>query len=663
MTAPQDTAAREWFTAAELAEMGLPALPGTTRGIAMMAKREDWDHPAAEGRTWRRRQGRGGGVEYHLSTLPMAARTALLLRLANALPAEAPTPKARLGREELWAWYDRQTTKKKEEAKRRLQVLQAVEAAQRNGMTKVAAVQLVCSRMGIAPSGYYRWEALVKDVDRTDRLAALVPRHAGSAGSEAECSPEAWAWLRAAYLRPEQPNFADCYRQLLRVAAEQDPPWTVPSERTLFRRMQALPLTTRVFLRKGADALKAMLPAQQRDHSVFHALQAVNTDDHRMDVFVRWEDGTVGRPHLVGVQDIYSGMILGWRIDRSENTHAIRLAIGDVVEEFGIPEIFWFDNTRAAANKAITGGQPNRYRFKVKEEDPPGLIEMLDAEVRFAQPYHGQAKPIERAFRDAAQDWAKDLRFAGAYTGNSPTAKPANYASASIPIVTFVEVIAERIEEHNTRIGRRSPVCAGRSFREAFDESYRGARERGLIRRATERQRHLFLLQAEPATIRGDKPMLHLHGNRYFAPFMLQLAGQKVVARFDPDALHDDIHVYGLDGRYLGTAACEAPVGFADTAQARAAARRRKALFRAHRDLALMEREMTLEQAAALLPKIDKAAGPAPETKVVKGLFTAGNAALKPRPAPELQDGLPEHQAEQTAALLKFYPVPRTGKD
>jgi putative transposase len=655
--------AREWFTAAELAEMALPNLPSTGRGIALLARREEWDHPANEGRTWRRHEGRGGGVEYNICTLPQRAQTALLVKQTKAREVEIPAQKARVTSADLWSWFDRQTAKKKAEAKRRLDVLLAVEAAERNGMRKVTAVQLVCSELGIAPSGYYRWEALVREHERGDWLPALAPRHAGSSGQEAECSPAAWDWLRAAYLRPEQPNFADCYRQLLLVAAEQDPPWRVPSERTLFRRMQALPETTRVFLRKGADALKRMLPAQQRDHAVFRALQAVNTDDHRMDVFVRWQDGTVARPHLLAVQDIYSGMILGWRVDRSENTQAIRLAIGDVVEEFGIPELFWFDNTRAAANKDITGGQPNRYRFKVRDEDPPGLVEMLGAEVRFAQPFHGQAKPVERAFRDAAQDWAKDIRFAGAYTGNNPTAKPANYGSKAVPIATLVAVIAERIEEHNTRIGRRSPVAAGRSFRETFDESYRGAREQGLIRQATQAQRQLFLLQAEPATIRREQPMLHLFGNRYFAPFMLQMAGQKVVARFDADALHDDIHVYALDGRYLGPAECQHPAGFADTAAAREHARKTKALFRAHRDLAELERTMTLEQAAALLPRVEKAEAAKPETKVVRPLFgTVGSAALKPAPA-ELEDDLPEDVRDQVRANLAFFPGPKRPAD
>ena len=40
----------------------------------------------------------------------------------------------------------------------------------------------------------------------------------------------------------------------------------------------------------------------------------------------------------------------------------------DVVTRYGIPEDFHItiDNTRGAANKWLTGGAPNRYRFKVK---------------------------------------------------------------------------------------------------------------------------------------------------------------------------------------------------------------------------------------------------------------------------------------------------------
>lgn len=650
---------RDWFTAAELAALGLPHIPTSERGVQHMARREGWDLPEAEGRTWRRRSGRGGGVEFHASALPQPSQVALALRFAP----DAPTPaRAEIKRDDAWSRFNALSEKKKAEAKRRLDLLHAVETAMRNGVAKVTAVQLACARADVAPSGYYRWEALVRGLDRADWLPALAPRHAGTAGPAADCTPAAWDMLRTLWLRAEQPNFADCYKLVALSAQEHG--WTIPSERTLHRRMMALPEVVRTFLRGGPEQLKRLYPAQQRDHGVFHALQAVNLDDHRMDVFVRWPDGKVARPHLEAVQDIYSGMILGWRIDRSENTHAIRLAIGDVIEEWGIPEIFWFDNTRAAANKQITGGAANRHRFKEKDEDPEGLIKMLGAEVRFTTPYHGQSKPVERAFRDAAQDWAKDPRFAGAYTGNNPTAKPHNYGKAAVPLDTFIEVIAQRIEMHNTRAGRSSPVCAGRSFRATFEESYGAARAKGLIKTAAPAQRLLFLLQAEPLTIRHEQPMLHLHGNRYFAEWMFDLRGKKVIARFDPAALHGDIHCYRLDSSYIGTAECLHPVGFADTAQAREHARRQRAMFRAHRDLAELERTMTLEQAAAMLPRIEKAAAPpSPAPNVVRGLFgapalrTAGNTALKPR-HDELDDDLPESTRSVVTALNAFFPPP-----
>lgn len=68
--------------------------------------------------------------------------------------------------------------------------------------------------------------------------------------------------------------------------------------------------------------------------------------------------------------------ILGWRCDVSENIDSIRLSFMDVVTRYGIPEDFHItiDNTRGAANKWLTGGAPNRYRFKVKEDDPKGLF-------------------------------------------------------------------------------------------------------------------------------------------------------------------------------------------------------------------------------------------------------------------------------------------------
>lgn len=57
-----------WFTSKELAEMKLPGLPGTERGVQKRFK-PLLEKLQAEGKA-RKRQGRGGGCEYHISALP-----------------------------------------------------------------------------------------------------------------------------------------------------------------------------------------------------------------------------------------------------------------------------------------------------------------------------------------------------------------------------------------------------------------------------------------------------------------------------------------------------------------------------------------------------------------------------------------------------------------
>lgn len=69
-----------WYSAAELAELALPGLPGTDRGVQLLAERKGWnDQP----RFARPREGRGGGMEYHVEILPIDVRMHLLSRFAE----------------------------------------------------------------------------------------------------------------------------------------------------------------------------------------------------------------------------------------------------------------------------------------------------------------------------------------------------------------------------------------------------------------------------------------------------------------------------------------------------------------------------------------------------------------------------------------------------
>lgn len=619
---------REWFTPAEL--YGLPGIPADSKGFTRWVKRNDirtpekaWSTTNPRG-TWRIRRDRGGGYEYHISVLPSAAKAKLVLA---AQPKATPAPKASrsdLSRSELWRWFDALPEHKKAVAQQRLDVLQAVETLYRAGVSKDVAVMQAATRNGVSTSSIYNWFKLVEGRDRCDWLPCLAPRHAGSPTERSECSPLAWEFIKSNYLRPEKRTFEACYDDLKLAAAEHG--WKIPSCRTLRRRFDAeIPPAVVVMAREGVDAVKRMYPAQERDRSVFHALEAVNMDGHRWDVWVKWPDGEICRPNMVAIQDLYSGMFVSWRIDKSENREAVRLAIGDMVEEYGIPDHMYLDNGRGFASKWITGGTPTRYRFKVRDDEPSGLLTQLGVECHWTTPYSGQSKPIERGFRDFCDRIARHPAFAGAWTGNTVANKPENYGSKAVPLDDFVKIVGQGVALHNAKEGRRTKVAAGRSFLQTFQESY----AKSPIKKAAPEQKRLWLLAAEGVTARAPDGAVYLMENRFWDEFLHAYIGKKVVVRFDPQALHEGVHVYRLDGAYVGFAECQHAVGFNSVEAAQEHGRKRRRWLKATKEALELERSMQPDELAALLPDVE---APEPvESKVTRPMFN-GNAALKQAP-------------------------------
>ncbi len=622
---------RDWYTAAELTEMTLPGLPSTERACQILARRKNWRS--------RRRQGRGGGLEYHVSALPKAAQIKLAIA---AEPAEPAPPLAGPDRDTLWEWYGRAPEARRAEAQRRLETLDAVEALYRGGMRRDGAVMAVAAHHGVGPSSIYNWMRLVQGRDHADWLPALLPRHAGRTAT-VECSPEAWDFIRSDYLRDSQPPFATCYHNLKRAAAAAG--WSYPSERTLYRRLrETVHPAVIVLARQGAQAAARLYPAQERDRSHFSAMEAVNTDGHTLDVMVRSRDGErILRPKLIGIQDLYSGMIVAWRLAETENSWAVRLAIGDMVENYGIPRQVWLDNGRAFASKWLTGGTPTRFRFTVREEDPVGILTQLigPSGIHWTTPYHGQAKPIERAWRDLANSISRSAFCAGAYTGPNPTAKPESYASRALKWDEFEEFVASEIHEHNDRPGRDTRTCAGRSFRQTFNESY----ARHPVIKANDERRRLWLLAAEGIQASKRDGSLTLMGNRYWAEFLHLHMGEKLAVRFDPDHLHDGIHVYRLDGAYLGSAPVVEPVGFDNADAAREHARGRKQWLRGMKMAKEAEVRMSPAEVAAMIPRH---LGPA-EAVTAKVVQLARPATALKRPPTVSRT---QRQAERHEALI-----------
>ena len=552
-------------TAQQLA--GLPGMPATSRAVRLRAATEGWSFTVSTQR--------GGAVRlYPISTLPAATQRALA-ELTASDPAVTDA-----GR----------TVAQRAEVAERLPLVRAIAEQLTSGARSLdAAIAAVAPFTEHSPRTLRRWYDAVRSAPPEEWAARLAPGWRAGRCGPAECHPNAWAVFRDSYLRDSKPPFQMAYDDAVKVAKHFG--WEpVPPLSAMVRRFKReTPFLTIVLRREGPRALERYFPSQIRDKSRMHPL-AVNADGHRVDVHVRWPDGKIKRPYLVGFQSIPKAKILAWRIDRSENTEVCRLAFADLVTEYGIPPYITLDNGMAWASKAASGGTATRFRSKVRDDDPLGFFCMLGSEVHWAQPYHGQSKGIERAWRDLATRIAKRPEFAGAYCGNSVPNRPESWAEEhAVDLDVFLRVCAIEIKEHNAREGRTA--VAGASFDTAFAAAY----EQAIIRKASEQQRRALWLSSEHVTVRtnGNVNLSKVRDPFYWAPELCNHIGTKVTLRYDPDHLGAGVHVYDCKGNYLCHAQAHGSVPYDSQRAAAEHAKATSELRRATKSLAKAQQTFT----------------------------------------------------------------------
>lgn len=552
------------FTAAELAAMRVPGLPGSARAIRRRAAREGW---ATDDRS-----GRGGrSLAYLLDTLPRDIRAAL------ETPAEEAQLDARLER----AVLDR------------IAMVQRIADSVTRGASCTVAVEDAARAYRCSSRTARRAYDLVRHRPVAEWSTLLAPKwRAGTRFETAAIHPEAWDYFKSDYLAPEEPAAKACYRRTCDVAKTR-PHWgQLPSYRTFFRRLlREVPAATRTFCRKGEEAfLRRAVPPQIRSRAHLAALDAVVGDGHKLDVFVRVPGVQAPkRAMLVGLQDLYSGKLIAWRIGVAESSEEVRLAMADVVLTWGIPRAAYFDNGMAFAAKVNTGGTRTRFRYRADDDEAKGVFTRLGIEVHWATPYHGQSKPIERFFRDVAEELSKHPAFRGAYTGRSHDTKPENYGSRAVDLDELVEMAGPIIARLNARDGRETEVCRGRSYDAVFEESY----SRATIRKVTEAEARFLLLPSVKLRVRRTHANLRLHGNIYWCAALVEHESRELIVHYDPAELKRGLFVYDTSGRYIGFAACQHAVGFDDVAAAKAVARKKAETLKLARKSAALERPLS----------------------------------------------------------------------
>lgn len=161
---------KEWFSAADVAALGLPGLPTTKAGFFKRAEREGWkDRAGVDGQSLSRpRKGRGGGVEFHWTVLPALARNELKRRglvPAPARPArrrQAPAgPRLMKTCFLLAAWEAATEAQRKRAGNRAAAVALAVVLCRQPGPVD-AAVRHAALLAGVSASALHGWRVQVR---------------------------------------------------------------------------------------------------------------------------------------------------------------------------------------------------------------------------------------------------------------------------------------------------------------------------------------------------------------------------------------------------------------------------------------------------------------------------------------------------------------------
>lgn len=453
-------------------------------------------------------------------------------------------------REALWERYENATSGQKEKAERSFAIAHAYLELDREGLPQSHILEELKKQFGKGASKATLWriQQAIKGQDEGVWLPLLLPEWKG----KTSCAPfteEAWDHIWHDWGRQEKPSLKAVYRRAQKLAPEKG--WKIPSYDTVKARIDAMPHDQKVLAREGERALARLYPAQKRSYTLqLHDIWCA--DGHKADVFVKDEAGEPYRPIVMGWMDVRSRVLLGWAVAKSETADLVRRALHQAITRSNaVPREALMDNGRAFASKEISGGVPNRYRFKVKENEVLGTLPLLGVGVVWATPGHGQAKPIESFWRNLTE-MAKRSEFNQAYCGNNPDAKPEHFdRSKAVPLAVFKRVLGETIADYHTR-EHRGDAMAGKSPQTVYE----ALAQTTPIRQPTAVQIRFCLMTAESTRLKGEEGSIQLNGNRYWSPEISGLSrAATYTVRYNPEDAQAPVSLY-LNERLL----CEVPI-------------------------------------------------------------------------------------------------------
>lgn len=559
------------YSVYELANLKLKTLPSAPKNIWEQAKRENWKS--------QKRQGRGGGVEYELASLPQEIQTELRSRFAVAVMKEKPRlPVVRAEIE-----VSTLTSKQREISDAKGVVVTKILALQDGGMSQEQAVNFFCElakkgelppemqaclkkanakpseKRTVSPRTLKTWIKDYKTANTPeDRLKNLAPR------VRQPCDVAELNWLPeflAVYRNTNGVNVTEAYQEFVwrwQTAYAEQPLWLglMPSLHQVRRVMSKFSKLFKAIGRKTGAELRAMNTYVKRDWSMLKANDVWVGDGHSMKMKVAHPDhGRPFVPELTMVMDAASRFIVGWSVSLAENCIAVADAIRYGVERHGIPAIYYSDNGGGEKNWTldadITGILPrlgiNHQTGIPGNPQGRGIIERVNQTIalriaRQFQTYHGRGADREtvRQVSTGVVSLEKAVR-----AGKTVLTDKQQKAKGKLPSwKQFIDAVEAGIAWYNNHhIHREIGMTPARKRQQLLA----GVE---LVHITAVEARDMFRPQVIRTAQRG---WLSVFTNNYFHQKLIEVDGEKVAVSFD---IHnaESVIVRHLDGRFL----CEA---------------------------------------------------------------------------------------------------------
>ncbi|RZN55041.1 DNA-binding domain-containing protein [Avibacterium paragallinarum] len=236
---------KQYYSSAEIAALKLSSAPSATKNVLAKAKRENW--------VYRSRSGKGGGIEFEFSSLPIDIQAEILLKEKIAKDPDFKNTKIkkvkaqeRVMTESAWNVLASATNEQERRAEHRFNAVMKLKGLLDMRLKLMDAMDRVVEHFAgqegeaVSRGSLKRWWYKVKNHPQSNWLPLLLDRvERDTTNRYAEIDDKAWQFFLGEYCRQAQPNFAICYEELM-YAAEKNG-WVVPSLNTLKRKFDLHP--------------------------------------------------------------------------------------------------------------------------------------------------------------------------------------------------------------------------------------------------------------------------------------------------------------------------------------------------------------------------------------------------------------------------------------